>query len=98
MPTVTKEAKIRSAAFKEKVANLDLSPRILGKIFGLGGRSEETTIRRKLREESEKSFRRPTMSDILALGLLELLKDEGYNLETIKFDSNENVIGIEKLR
>jgi hypothetical protein len=96
MPTVTEATKERSRLFKEKVAELGLSPRDLGRIFGLGDSSEETSIRRKLREEDSKSFRTPTKSDVLALNLLVQLKSQGFDLETLTFDDRGSLVDIKK--
>lgn len=98
MSTITDATKTRSLLFKQKVETVGLSPRDLGRIFGLGDSAEETSIRRKLRDEDSKSFRTPTKSDVLAISLLEFLKTQGYDLETLKFDNAGGQVKIKKAK
>jgi|AntRauTorcE11898_2_1112593.scaffolds.fasta_scaffold10421_3 hypothetical protein len=98
MSTITDATKTRSLLFKQKVESLNLSPRDLGRIFGLGDSAEETSIRRKLREEDSKSFRTPTKSDVLAINLLDFLKAQGYDLMSLKFDDTGQLVQVKKAK
>lgn len=96
MSTITNATKTRSLLFKRKVESLNLSPRDLGRIFGLGDSAEETSIRRKLRDDGSKSFRTPTKSDVLAINLLDFLKAQGYDLGSFEFDESGDLIQVKK--
>ena len=95
MSKITEATLARSRLFKSKVDKLGLNERALGRIFGLGNSSEETSIRRKLRDEDAASFRTPSKSDLLSMNLLEVLQGMGVDLTAIQFDHEGNIQDIE---
>lgn len=98
MTIINQAALERSNVFQETCSKLDLSPRQLGYLFGLGDIKEETSVRRKLRDSDAASFRLPTQADVLAVQLLLFLKDTGYDLTSIDFDKDGQVIRVARSR
>lgn len=85
----------RFNTFKRAVDQVEThySRETIGRLFAIGEkRSARYEVDRKMRDPSMTSARMPTRSDVLAIQLAELLRLEGYELDSFQFSGDGTLV------
>jgi len=98
------DQKIKNRVFAEAIAHLQqrYTRFELARWFSLGMDNTEakrvasTVINRKTYPEGHAHKRGANVSDVLAVGLLDYLHGQGYDLSTLEFDESGKVTGLKQ--